>query len=163
MPSSPQGVAKRRWLCGLLSNYFGHMLQFTVKTQWQRLSDLFGFRLTLCVGCGFLVVWGAAVTCRADVIAWYSVFVAVNSFQLVLLAFSSCEGDDVKRIAVQPSCLSDVYTRVFKPMAVTRRQFVELVSTAWVDDFTAGTSITQENVSPIGDRLSLLLSGRCVM
>lgn len=118
------------------------------------------FRVTLCVGCACLAVWGAAVTCRVDVIAWYSVFVAVNSFQLVLLAFSSCGGGGDAQLAVQPACLADVYARVFKPMSVTRRQFVELISTAWIDDFVAGTSIMLENASPIGDRLSLLLSGR---
>jgi len=63
-------------------------------------------------------------------------------------------------MALQPACLADVYTRMFWPMAVTRQQFAELLSTAWIDDFAAGTSIMVENVSLIGDRLSLLLSGR---
>jgi len=102
------------------------------------------------------VVWGAAVTCRADVIAWYSTFVAVNLFQLVLLAFSSCG----RGPALEPASLADVYSQMFRPMAVTRGQFVQLLSSAWIDDFAAGTTIMLENISPIGDRLSLLLNGR---
>jgi len=49
---------------------------------------------------------------------------------------------------------------MFRPLAVSRRQFIELLSTAWIDDFAAGTSLMLENISPIGDRLSLLLNGR---
>jgi len=63
-------------------------------------------------------------------------------------------------MALQPPCLVDVYVHLFRPMAVTRRQFVELLSSSWIDDFAAGTSIIVENSSPIGDRLSLLLNGR---
>ena len=106
------------------------------------------------------MVWGAAVTCRADVIAWYSVFVVVNSFQLVLLALSPC-GDGIGRqMSLRPACLEDLYGGLFRPMAVTRRQFVDLTSTAWFDDYAAGTSVILENVTPIGDRLSILLTGR---
>ena len=126
----------------------------------RHLGFLVGFRLALCVGCGCLVVWGAGVTCRADVVAWYSVFVAVNLLQLVLLAFSSCGGVGGRQMALQPASLVDVYTQMFRPMAVTRRQFIDLLSSAWIDDFAAGTPIMVENSSPIGDRLSLLLSGR---
>lgn len=130
---------------------------FIIPDDYRHHSKL--FRLTLCVGCGCLVVWGGGITCRADVVAWYSVFVAVNSFQLVLLAFSSCGAGD-RQLAVQPACLTSVYAHLFKPMAVTRRQFLELISTAWIDDFTAGSSVMRENISPVGGRLSLLLSGR---
>jgi len=105
------------------------------------------------------VVWAAAVTCRADVIIWYSVFVVVNGSQLVLLAFLSCGGGG-HQMSLQPPYLADVYRRLFEPMAVSRRRFVELVSTACMDDIAAGTPIMTENLSPIGDRLSLLLIGR---
>ena len=47
-------------------------------------------------------------------------------------------------------------------MSVSRRQFVGLVSVAWIEDFAAKTSVSRENVSFIGDHLSLLISGRCV-
>jgi len=104
------------------------------------------------------VVWGAAVTCRADVIAWYSAYVVVNAFQLVLVALSSrCGG---RQMSLQPTCLVDVYTQMFRPLAVTRRQVIGLMSSAWIDDFAAGTPIILENSSAIGDRLSLLLAGR---
>jgi len=63
-------------------------------------------------------------------------------------------------MSLQPACLAEVYAQMFRPLAVTRRQFVGLLSSAWIDDFAAGTPIIRENSSAIGDRLSLLLSGR---
>jgi len=71
-------------------------------------------------------------------------------------------GQTGKLLAIQPLSLSQIYGHLFRPMSVSRRQFVGLVSVAWIEDFAAKTSVSRENVSFIGDHLSLLISGRCV-
>jgi len=112
-------------------------------------------RATLCLGCACAVGWGTTVLCHVDVIAWYSVFLSINVFHLtyaVCIAWPT---------PVRPE-LRDLHTKLFRPLKITRRQFRELCGCGQIIDLPRGTDYAVEGSTGAGERLSILLIGRCV-
>ena len=56
--------------------------------------------------------------------------------------------------------LEDIYVNLFKPLQVTRFQFRELYGQGHVKDIPMGSSYAIENENLIGQKLSVLVSGR---
>ena len=109
----------------------------------------------LALGSLFVLIWGATHVCHPDVLAWYLVFVLVNSCQLAYAAYTSWP------VPLRAE-LEDLHDRTFAPLKVTRAEFRELVSTAVIKDLPNGGTYALEGATHCGERLSILLSGRWV-
>lgn len=110
-------------------------------------------RAAVCIGCGSLVVWGGVTLCQVDVLVWYLIFLSVNLFHLVY-GVAECWPT-----ALRPE-LRVAYAGLFAPLRVTRSEFEELAELGCFKDLPSGELYASQGDTVIGERLSLLLSGR---
>ncbi|XKL66585.1 hypothetical protein PGB90_010005 [Kerria lacca] len=112
-------------------------------------------RLMLLIGCGFFAIWGFEI-CSLDVVIWNVTFVICNVIYIVVLLIYLWPTRFTKEI-------EELYTDVFRPLKVTRKQFKKLVKCIkTIKSMKYQEIYAQEKVTRV-EFLSVLLSGKLVI
>ncbi|XP_014247127.1 blood vessel epicardial substance-like isoform X1 [Cimex lectularius] len=104
---------------------------------------------------GFFVqaVWSGVHVCSGDIVIWATVLGFLNLLHTVALFVR----------LIPPSLspeLTELYTRMFSPLKVSRKHFKELTKEASVLMLDPGDAYAVEEVTNADDRLSILLKGK---
>lgn len=110
-------------------------------------------RICLVLGALLLALWSGAVVCHQDVLMWNVVFLVVNFGHCVLWMYRNWP----VRVSSE---LELLYTKMFKPLKMSRGQFIELTAWSQVKDLPNGATYSVEGATHIGEKLSILVSGR---
>ncbi|XP_049840316.1 blood vessel epicardial substance-like, partial [Schistocerca gregaria] len=116
-------------------------------------QSLLVLRGLLCVGFLLSALWAGIHVCSPDVFAWNAGLVLLNAAHSALL------GARFLPPPLSPE-LADVYTRLFRPLRVSRKHFKELARCARLLRCAAGDTYAAEGATPADERLSVLLKGR---
>ena len=112
-------------------------------------------RLLLVAAYAAFITWSARspVICSPDILTWSVLLMLANLVHLLLLAWS-------KLPPSIPAELTELYATLFIPVAVTKREFKELLKYSELRSLDVGEHYVTEAVSRIDQRLSILVSGR---
>ncbi|XP_061510450.1 blood vessel epicardial substance isoform X1 [Anopheles gambiae] len=113
-------------------------------------------RCAAIAGCILMVLWGWFVACSLDAVVWFSLFLLVNAFYVVVLL---CKLRPVKF----EKEIESVYVALFKPLRVSRHQFKKVLNCMKIVRPLKYQEIyVQEKITKV-DSLSLVLSGKLVV
>jgi len=113
-------------------------------------------RLLVCIGALLTAIWASFHLCAFDVFAWNVALLLVNMVHSGLL---------IRRFlppALSPE-LTELYLKLFKPLRVSKKHFMELAREAAVMTLGVGETYAVEDSTPADERLSILLRGRSVL
>ena len=113
----------------------------------------FFLRLMLNFGFLFIVIWSSVFICMPDVLAWNLVFMFINTIHLAYLGYRIIPPRFSK------TC-EELYTKAFKPLKVTRKQFKDIAEFGNILVLAKGAVYAREGNSRCGQKLSMLLKGR---
>ncbi|KAF6211626.1 hypothetical protein GE061_012139 [Apolygus lucorum] len=104
---------------------------------------------------GFFVqaIWSGVHICSWDIVVWSAVLGTLNLLHTLLLFIR----------LIPPSLspeLTELYTRMFSPLKVSRKHFKELTREASVLTLDPGDAYAVEEVTNADERLSILLKGK---
>ncbi|KAH9508985.1 hypothetical protein Btru_048471 [Bulinus truncatus] len=110
-------------------------------------------RCLLLVSFLLFVLWAGLFVCMLDVLIWNCVFFAVDIVHVIILAYSNLPSRF-------NSSLNDFYDKKMKPLKVGHHDFAELCSQGNIIPLRKGSKYAVENVTPCGEKVSVLLRGR---
>ncbi|CAL1538522.1 unnamed protein product [Lymnaea stagnalis] len=99
------------------------------------------------------VLWAGLFVCMLDVLAWNCVFFVVDFVHIVCLAYTNIPSRFNKN-------LNEFYAKKMKPLKVCRQDFSELCNIGNIVPLRKGTKYAVENITPCGEKVSILLRGR---
>lgn len=98
-------------------------------------------------------VWSGVHVCSYDIVAWSTILCLLNLVHTLALIVHM----------IPPSLspeLTELYTRMFSPLKVSRKHFKELTREASVLTLDPGDSYAVEEMTNADERLSILLKGK---
>ena len=110
-------------------------------------------RGALCLASLLVVIWSGSITCHPDALTWYLLFFVLNIVYFLYSAYRSYPA------SFSPE-LEELFANVFRPLKVTRHQFRELTFHAQIKDLPNGATYALEGATHIGEKMSILLTGR---
>jgi len=113
----------------------------------------FFLRFILGFGYLFFTLWAGFFVCMPDVLGWNSVFFCVNLIHMLYLGYKMFP-------ARFRSELDELYSKMFKPLKVSRQQFKDLSNLADLYVLTRGSVYAREEYTDCGEKVSLLVKGR---
>ncbi|XP_069139143.1 blood vessel epicardial substance-A-like [Argopecten irradians] len=127
------------------------VLSFLTPTNFQH--HAFFLRFVLGFGYLFFSVWAGIFVCMPDVLIWNCIFFIVNTGHLSYLIYRMFP----TRFRSE---LDELYSKVFKPLKVTRQQFRDISNQGELYVLTRGTVYAKEGCTEGGRKLSILVKGR---
>lgn len=127
------------------------VLSFLTPSSFQH--HTFFLRFILGFGYLFFSVWAGAFVCMPDVLIWNCVCFVVNLAHFCYLAYRMFP----TRFRSE---LDELYSKVFKPLKVSRQQFHDLSDIGELYVLTQGTVYAKEGGTAGGQKLSILVKGR---
>ncbi|KAG7298849.1 hypothetical protein JYU34_017303 [Plutella xylostella] len=119
-------------------------------------TGLVFLRAALVLGCALSALWAWSIQCYMDAVVWNAVFVLINFVYFAVHFYL------IRPIKFHKD-LEDVYTALFKPLRVSRRQFRRvLLCMRSVRHLKCHELYAHEKVTKV-DSLSLVLSGKLVV
>ena len=106
----------------------------------------------LVIGSVLVVLWSSVVVCHQDTLLWYVVYCIIHVIHCGLWLWSNWP--------VGFSESEDIYIKMFKPLKMSRGEFNQMMSICQIKDLHEGELYAQEDVTRIGKRLTILISGR---
>ena len=110
-------------------------------------------RALLCLGQVSLAAWAGWYICSPDALGWSLALLAAN---LVHMGHAGW----LERPAPVPAHLKELHRKLFGPLRVDNREFMQLTRGAERHALPAAESYAVETVTPTTDRLSVLLTGK---
>ncbi|OWF52518.1 blood vessel epicardial substance-A-like [Mizuhopecten yessoensis] len=127
------------------------VLSFLTPTNFHH--HAFFLRFILGFGYLFFSIWAGIFVCMPDVLSWNCLFFVVNTGHLSLLLYRMFP----TRFRSE---LDELYSKVFKPLKVTRQQFKDISDQGELYVLTRGTYYAKEGCTEGGRKLSILVKGR---
>ncbi|GFY62099.1 blood vessel epicardial substance-A [Trichonephila inaurata madagascariensis] len=120
------------------------------------IHGLLYLRTCLMIGSIFFALWGWVVLCALDTFIWNAVFTLINFIHVIILLY-------MLRPVKLSKELEEIYKDLFKPLQVSRHQFMRAISCMReIKHLKPREPYCVENVTKV-DRLSLVISGRLVV
>ncbi len=110
-------------------------------------------RFFLIVGSFLMLIWGWTKVCEADVLGWYIVLFLGNVAHLAYYLYHNWP-------TTFHVDIEELYTRVFRPFQWSHSQFRDLICCGTIKELPSGATYAMEGASHIGEKLSILLSGK---
>ncbi|KAI8772704.1 blood vessel epicardial substance-A isoform X1 [Biomphalaria glabrata] len=110
-------------------------------------------RCLLLISFLLFILWAGLFECMLDVLVWNCLFFAVDLVHIIILVYTNIPSRFNKS-------LLDLYDKKMKPLKVGRRDFAELCSHGNIIPLRKGIKYAMENVTPCGEKVSILLRGR---
>ncbi|GAB1609005.1 blood vessel epicardial substance-like [Argonauta hians] len=101
----------------------------------------------------FYILWAGVFVCVPDILAWNCAFFCINIGHIIYLAYT------MYPVRIQKD-FEDAYTKLFKPLGVSRIEFRSLTKVGRLVYLREGSVYATEGITPCGEKLSLLLRGR---
>nr|XP_053604511.1 blood vessel epicardial substance-like isoform X2 [Plodia interpunctella] len=119
-------------------------------------NGLVGLRLGLITGCVVMGLWAWSFECHLDALLWNGAFIVVN------LVYFAVQLYLIRPITFHQE-IEEVYTALFKPLRVSRRQFQRvLMCMKTVRHLKCQELYAHEKITKV-ESLSLVLSGKLVV